>query len=293
LNQNNKVSIVIPIYNSEQFLQESLESVLNQTYKDVEIIAINDGSSDSSLDILNQYSKKITIISQENKGLASALNNGIQHMSGRWFKWFSPDDVMLPNTIEELANNAKTLPPNSIIYSNWHIIDENGDILREFVESNYNDLSKFDFNVRLLDGQLINVNTTLIPSELFKKITFKNLDDPVVIDYDFFLRCALIANVNFHLVTKSLIKYRIHQSQLSHKNITQTLDYVEHVKEEILSEITDPEKTDYLSSLHKYQKSKPLHKKTLEFGLKMLSKSPSWASDRILIFYLSKVRRSR
>ena len=56
MNQNNKVSIVIPIYNSEQFLQESLESVLNQTYKDVEIIAINDGSSDSSLDILNQYS---------------------------------------------------------------------------------------------------------------------------------------------------------------------------------------------------------------------------------------------
>ena len=145
MNQNNKVSIVIPIYNSEQFLQESLESVLNQTYKDVEIIAINDGSSDNSLDILNQYSDKITILSQENKGLASALNAGVQQISGRWFKWFSPDDIMFPNTLEQLVNASKNLPDNVIIYSNWQIINENGDILRDFSESNYNELSEFDF----------------------------------------------------------------------------------------------------------------------------------------------------
>ena len=200
---------------------------------------------------------------------------------------------MLPNAIDELVNNAKILPLNTVLYSNWQIIDENGNILRDFSESNYNDLSKFDFNVRLLDGQQINVNTALIPSQFFKTLTFENLDDPVAIDYDFFLRCALIANANFHLVSKPLIQYRTHQSQLSHKNIVQTLDYIEHVKNKILSRISVNEKNNYLSSLQQYQKSKPIHKKTLEFGLKMLSKSPSWASDRILILYLSKIRRSR
>ena len=90
-------------------------------------------------------------------------------MKGIWFKWFSPDDVMYSNTIETLIDEVKNHPENTIIYSNWNIIDEAGNTLREFHESNYNELSEFDFNVRLLDGQQINVNTTLIPATLFKK----------------------------------------------------------------------------------------------------------------------------
>lgn len=67
------------------------------------------------------------------------------------------------------------------------MIDENGSFLRNFSESNYNDLSTFDFNVRLLDGQQINVNTTLIPYSLLEKCPInKNLQDPAAIDYDFF-----------------------------------------------------------------------------------------------------------
>ena len=84
------VSVIIPVYNSAQFLKESLESVLNQTYQNIEIICIDDGSTDNSLEILESYSDKITIISQENKGLASALHTGIKQMKGDWFKWFSP-----------------------------------------------------------------------------------------------------------------------------------------------------------------------------------------------------------
>lgn len=293
MSQNKKVSVVIPVYNSERFLTESIESVLRQTYPHYEIIAVNDGSTDGSLDILKQYSDKVTIISQANRGLASALNSGVKHMSGKWFKWFSPDDIMKPNTLEELVNTANGLPNSFIIYSNWQIIDENGFVLRDFSESDYNDLEKLDFDVRLLDGQQINVNTTLVPAWVFEKMQFQNMDDPVAIDYDFFLRCAMIYSMRFRLVQKPLIQYRIHSKQLSHKNITNTLNYIKQVKENILSKIPSPDKEKYLNSLEEYQKSKPLHKKTMEFGLKMLSKSPSWASDRILMLYLSKVRRSR
>ena len=65
---NNKVSVVIPVYNSERFLNEAIESVLNQTYKNLEIITIDDGSTDNSLDILKKYADKIEILSQNNKG---------------------------------------------------------------------------------------------------------------------------------------------------------------------------------------------------------------------------------
>ena len=286
------VSIVIPVHNSQQFLKESLESIINQTYSNIEIICVDDGSTDNSLQILKSYSEKITIISQKNQGLASALITGINHMHGKWFKWFSPDDLMYSNTIETLVNIAKKYP-NTIVYSNWKIINEKGDELRDFCESNYNDLSDFEYYVRLLDGQQINVNTSLIPSILFEKCLIRNLDDPVAVDYDFFIRAALLHNVKFHLIQKSLIKYRIHSEQLSHKNISKTLDYVSKIKFEIFQHLDKSIQNKFINELKIYQNSKSTKRKTMEFGMKLVKSTPSWVSDRILIFYLNKIRQGR
>jgi glycosyltransferase involved in cell wall biosynthesis len=286
------VSIIIPVYNSQQFLKESLESIFNQTYSNIEIICVNDGSTDNSLHILQSYSEKITIISQKNQGLASALITGINNMHGKWFKWFSPDDLMYSNTIETLVNCTKK-HPNTIVYSNWKIIDEKGDELRDFSESNYNDLSDFEYYVRLLDGQQINVNTSLIPSILFEKCMIRNLDDPVAVDYDFFIRAALLHNVKFHLIEKPLIKYRIHSEQLSHKNISKTLDYVYKIKFEIFEHLDKSIQDKFINELKIYQNSKSTKRKTMEFGMKLLKSVPSWVSDRILIFYLNKIRQGR
>ena len=286
------VSIIIPVHNSARFLKESLESIINQTYPNIEIICINDGSTDNSLEILELYSDKIIIINQKNQGLTSALNAGIKVAGGIWFKWFSPDDVMYSYAIETLVNSAKKYP-NNIIYSNWEIIDEEGKKLRDFSESNYNELSNFEYNVRLLDRQLINVNTTLIPSSLFEKCSIRELDDPVAIDYDFFLNAALLFNIKFHLVQKPLVKYRIHTKQLSHKNISKTLEYISQIKDEILQCLDDSSQTKYISELKRYQKSKSTKTKTMEIGMKLLSTMPSSISDKMIIFYLNKIRQSR
>ena len=286
------VSIVIPIYNSEQFLKESLESIINQTYTNIEIICVNDGSTDNSLEILNSYSDKITIISQENHGLASALNAGIKQMKGKWFKWFSPDDIMYTHTIETLVHTAKKYP-NTIVYSNWEIIDEKNNKLRDFYESNYNELSNFEYNVRLLDGQQINVNTSLIPSTLFEKCSMRELDDPVTVDYDFFLHAALLYDIKFYLIQESLIKYRIHTKQLSHKNISKTLDSVSKIKDEIFQHLDETSQNKFINELKIYQNSKSIKRKTMDFGMKLLSITPSWVSDRIIIFYLNKIRQGR
>ena len=287
------VSVVIPVYNSETYLEECLNSVISQTYQNIEIIVIDDGSTDSSPDILKKYSDRVNVFSQKNNGLASALNLGISKMKGHWFKWFSPDDVMYPYTIETLVDEAKKLSDDTIIYSNWNIMDDTGNIIREFHESNYDELSDFDYNIRLLDGQQINVNTTLIPSHLFEKVSIRELNDPVAIDYDFFLYSALLHGTKFHLISKPLVKYRIHSDQLSHKNISKTLDYISEIKNEILMQLDKSLQTRYIHELEKYQKTKPAKRKTMEFGMKLLSSSPSWASDRLVTFYLNKIRRSR
>ena len=286
------VSVIIPVYNSEKFLKESIESIINQKYSNIEIICIDDGSTDNSLNILKSYSNQISIISQKNHGLTSALNTGIKQMQGKWFKWFSPDDVMYSHAIETLVDTAKKYP-NTIVYSNWEIIDEKNIKLRDFSESNYNELSNFEYNIRLLDGQQINVNTSLIPSSLFDKCNIRELDDPVAVDYDFFLHAALLCNIKFYLIEKSLIKYRIHRNQLSHKNIIKTLDYVSRIKSEIFQNFDESSRNRFISELEIYQNSKSRKKKIMKFGMKLLSFMPTLVSDRIFNFYLNKIRQGR
>ena len=290
-----KVSVIIPVYNSEKFLKQSIESVINQTYDNKEIIAVNDGSTDSSEEILKQYSGKIKIISQENKGLASALNTGLKGSTGKWFKWFSPDDILYPHAIEILVSELKNLSENTIIYSNWDLIDENGKKLRSFSETNYNNLKNFDFNVRLLDDQQINVNTALVPSSLLKRgCNIEDLEEPVTIDYDFFLKAGILFNSIFHLIEKPLIGYRISSEQLSHDNINKSLTFRNNVKNKVLSKLDPKQRVLYDNALKKYSKSKPISKKTMNMGLKIITSTlPEGVTDRLLLFYLNKIRSSR
>jgi len=292
---NDLVSVVIPTYNSEKFLRESIESVLNQTYQNLEIIVVDDGSTDTTNKILKNFSEKIITVYQTNQGLASALNSGIKKMKGNWFKWFSPDDVFYPHAIEKLVKTAKKLPINTIVYSNWDIIDEKNNKIRTFSESNYNSLDKFDFNVRLLDGQLINVNTALFPSPIFELgCKIRDLKDPVAIDYDFFLRAGILFDFKFHLIPESFIGYRIHKKQLSHENISRTLSFVDELKNEILSELDENKRKKYIQALEDYKKQKPIAKKTMELGLKFATKNlPDSLTDKFVLFYLNKIRRTR
>ncbi len=100
---NPLVSIIIPVYNVENFVTDTLESVCAQTYKNIEIICIDDGSKDNSLSILNFYSekdKRIKVISQENSGVSAARNNGIKKSSGQYICFLDSDDFMHPQYVE-------------------------------------------------------------------------------------------------------------------------------------------------------------------------------------------------
>ena len=106
-----KISIIIPVYNIEKYLRECLDSVINQTLHDIEIICINDGSTDNSLEILKEYSQKdsrFILIDRENRGVAKSRNEGIEKAQGEFVCFMDPDDIY-PNSdiLEVLYNKAK------------------------------------------------------------------------------------------------------------------------------------------------------------------------------------------
>lgn len=99
---NNLISVIIPVYNVSKYLRQCLDSIINQTYKNLEIILVNDGSTDDSLKICEEYKlkdKRIVLISQENGGLASARNTGIKTVTSNYFLFIDSDDWIAPDTI--------------------------------------------------------------------------------------------------------------------------------------------------------------------------------------------------
>ena len=99
-----KISVVIPVYNVENYLEECLDSIVNQTMKDIEIICVNDGSTDGSLNILNDYAardERFTVVSQENGGHAVATNRGMSMATGKYLYLMDSDDILKVETALE------------------------------------------------------------------------------------------------------------------------------------------------------------------------------------------------
>jgi len=247
-------------------LEECVESALNQTYPDIEIIAVNDGSTDDSLEILKKYEEKIKIISQENGGVASALNAGINAMTGEWFKWLSADDVLYPNAVEELISEAKKIKDkkHTFFYSHYDNIDSEGKLIDHAIEPNYNDLNLFDFNVILLDHHIGNGTTCLIHKSTMddygifnKKIDFE--------DYDLWLRYCILRNCRLRLVPKILAKYRIHKGQLTKKKLKKGNKVRDTIRESVLNQLDVKEQIKYKNALKQYRKNKPLTEKVNYF----------------------------
>ncbi len=255
-----KVSIVIPVYNASKYIDECIQSALDQTYTDIEVIAVDDGSKDDSLQKLKKYSEKIKVLTKENGGTPTALNAGIKAMSGEWFKWVSADDVLEKNAIEELLNVANTLGEESkscILYSNYELIDAKSKIVGEFIEPNYNNLKNFERNVILLDDFFGNGSTCFIHKSIFDR--FGLFDEKIGFqeDYEFWLRCCMLNDCRLYLIPKKLAKYRLHEEQLTQKRFSKTSQHAQFVRDLILSRLPEGERNRYLNALRIYKSKKP------------------------------------
>ena len=139
-------------------MEESLNSVLNQTFKDFEVICVNDGSTDKSLNILNDFKKKddrIRIISQKNHGNGGARNTGLKNATGEYVYFFDADDLLFSNALEKMHGNAinndsdLTIFKITLFYDKDHLIYNNSAFPFDKIFKN-NDFSNFTFNSRCL-----------------------------------------------------------------------------------------------------------------------------------------------
>lgn len=121
-----KLSIIIPVYNLEQYIEKCLNSILAQSFNDYEIICINDGSTDNSLEILNRYKDKIVIIDKENEGSGVARNVGIDKAKGEYIFFVDGDDWLEDNCLEKMVNEADKLNTDILIFGGLSYYSDKG-----------------------------------------------------------------------------------------------------------------------------------------------------------------------
>lgn len=170
---NELISIIVPIYNVEKYLKKCLDSILAQTYTNLEIILIDDGSPDGCPAICDEYAEKddrIVVIHKENGGVSSARNAGLENVSGEFIGWVDPDDYIEPNMFEELYKNIKENNSDIAICSVKHFGYENR-------------IEKYDNSVLSGDEFLRRILNGKIKSYLCNKLFSKNIFDSVVFPY--------------------------------------------------------------------------------------------------------------
>ena len=123
-----KVSVIIPVYNVQDFLAKCIESVINQTINDIQIILVDDGATDNSGQICDEYAKKdkrITVIHKQNQGLGFARNTGLDVANGDYIFFLDSDDWILPYSIKELYEIAKQNNADIVCYNFFKVYDRN------------------------------------------------------------------------------------------------------------------------------------------------------------------------
>ena len=206
-----KISIIIPVYNGSNFLAEAIDSALAQTYKNVEILVINDGSNDNGATeaIAKSYGSKIVYLKKENGGVATALNLGIEKMTGDYFSWLSHDDLYKVDRLQKMleAVTSKKDLRHTVIASSYIYFDEAG----EYPPAVHAGKSPNHPLAYLLMGY-INGCSLLIPKELIARTGLFNKKLPTTQDFDYWFR-LLRTDCDIVYVPEVLTMSRSHTGQ--------------------------------------------------------------------------------
>lgn len=214
------VSVVVPVYNAAQFLRDTLESILDQTYRQLEIIAVNDGSTDSSLEILKEYADRIQCIHQENQGVAIARNVGVERSLGSYVAFCDADDIWFPRKLEWQMDIVKRHPCVGVVGGFMEKIDELGRTLDSCQRpSGLHDQPMNLKQVLLMEGNVIDMSTSLIRKEVFQEIRGFQLGnkDLKAEDYDLWIRAS--EKTKIYLTSQYVGQYRVLKNSRSHGSL--------------------------------------------------------------------------
>lgn len=222
---NPLVTIVIPVYNGTNFMREAIDCALSQTYKNIEVIVINDGSTDEGKTeaVAKSYGSKIQYISKPNGGVSSALNLAISRMNGEWFSWLSHDDLYYPNKVEkqiafinELLGQNPLLDLNKIVlHTATESIDKDGKVIKR---PSYRDIPTKEENIDVILNNIYNYRLSgcsfLIPVASFAEIGGFREDIRTVSDVEFWYRLLFNGYQLYCLSEDVLVKNRSHGKQV-------------------------------------------------------------------------------
>ena len=213
--KNPLVSIIIPVYNGENYVKDAIDSALTQTYKNIEIIVVNDGSTDKTEQILHLYGTKIRYFNKTNGGVSSALNLAIEKSKGLYISWLSHDDLYYPQKIEKQVNVLLGLKNSeldrTIIYSNYTLINQFSKKIVDLKFETQHPLDKMNYPLYPLLKGLINGCTLLIPKACFK--VAGGFDVKLKATQDYALWFHLFPNCNIVFMKDQLVMTRIHGEQ--------------------------------------------------------------------------------
>lgn len=208
------VSIIMPCYNAGKYIREAIDSVVNQTFQDWELIIVNDGSTDNSQQVVEDYfqtssctqQSQIRLINQPNSGACRARNNGIEHAKGEYIKFLDADDVLLPNALQDQVEQIAHLGPRQIPFGDYINVDENGNPISEYHFNNQQLLSDDPVYFFFCEWRIL-ITCPLHRTKLLREIGGFNEQLKRGQESDLHLRLAL-ADVEWVYYPTILFKYR-------------------------------------------------------------------------------------
>jgi glycosyltransferase involved in cell wall biosynthesis len=214
------ISVIIPVYNGEKYIGATIGSVLSQTEQRFEIIAVNDGSSDRSLHVLEEiqkdHPKQLVILSGANKGVSRARNSGVCAARGKYLAFIDQDDLWARQKLEEQLRIHEQDPVPKISFTNEAIIDETGRVIHKSV-LRLDEKNRGNIFEELLFDNFIPLSSVMLPKTLFLQAGGFDPTYTLAEDFDFLLRAAQNSLVEY--VPASLLFYREHPGSNTYSKI--------------------------------------------------------------------------
>ncbi|TKD71858.1 glycosyltransferase [Pseudalkalibacillus hwajinpoensis] len=227
-----KVSIIIPFYNCA-YVDRAIKCALAQTYENIEVIVVNDGSKVNE-EKLTPFLNKVRYIKKGNGGTGSALNTGIRAATGKYFSWLSSDDLYRPDKVEKQLNFMKQHQA-SVSYSNYVLIDENDKPKSGNVGVSFP--NRLQFYKTLKAGCPINGCTVMMKMDIFQEVGLFDESLSYAQDYDLWLR--VVQKYDFHYVEEPLVFYRVHGEMGTKKHATDIPREIQLVRNRYRKSILD------------------------------------------------------
>lgn len=206
-----KVSFVIPTYNHARYLPYALDSIFNQSYANVEIIVIDDGSTDGTAERIKPYRSIINYVYKKNGGVPSALNLGLSLVTGKYVCWLSADDAIIGEKIAKQVGLMECDPGLGFSYTSFVVIDAQGTKQYDVKSPYYQD--KQEMVTKLMEGCFINGSSVMMRRSALEKIGKFDERLPQAHDYDLWYR--FLRHYSCGFIAEPLLAYRWHGENMS------------------------------------------------------------------------------